>query len=53
MDEEGNIHQVTPSISGSHVNREEDKCQTRGLLAIIPLLNWDQSVFSLQNRWGH
>lgn len=25
--EKTNIHQVTPSISGSHANKEEDECQ--------------------------
>lgn len=25
--EKKNIYQVTPSISGSHVNKEEDECQ--------------------------
>lgn len=45
-----NFHQVTPSIFGSHANREEDKCETWALLAIRPLLNWDKSM-SFFAKW--
>lgn len=45
-----NFHQVTPSIFGSHVNREEDKCQTWEPLAIRLLLKGDKFM-SFFAKW--